>query len=249
MQDARRRRFWLRDEHRRRRSDATRRLANTCIVLCLAIVVMTSTSGMTRGAVVPDTWQNVVGSGTRCHTRSLSARNDPNAVNARLDADRRVSVGTTRGGKTQGSAGWVSDASRSPCQAKFVWPVTTVSVLRGFEPPAKPWLSGHRGVDLATRRGDELKAPAQGIISFAGTVAGKSVVSIRHGEMTSTFEPASTALSVGDAVRQGEPFAQVQGASDHCADSCVHWGIKRQDGYLDPVAQTLHRRIALKPAI
>lgn len=97
-------------------------------------------------------------------------------------------------------------------------------VISGFDPPERPWLAGHRGVDLAAESGDELVAPADGVVSFTGKVGGKDVVSIRHGFLTSTFEPAVSGLDHGAVLRQGERFALVDGVSDHCGETCVHWG-------------------------
>lgn len=134
------------------------------------------------------------------------------------------------------------------CRASMVWPVAAPHVTATFDPPPQPWNSGHRGIDLEASFGDELVAPADGSIAFAGSVAGKSVVTIRHKRVTSTFEPAETNLSVGSRVVQGRRFAEVRGTSDHCDGECVHWGIKSgDDEYLDPTAQTGLRKIVLMP--
>lgn len=136
------------------------------------------------------------------------------------------------------------------CSAAMAWPVEDPMVMRSFDGPAQPWLSGHRGVDLAATEGDTLIAPADGVISYAGSVAGKSVVSIAYRGLTLTFEPARTLLEVGAHVRRGVPFATVSGLSDHCDGRCVHWGIKRgARDYLDPELQVGNRRIALKPVL
>ncbi|KFI48698.1 M23 family metallopeptidase [Bifidobacterium biavatii] len=141
-----------------------------------------------------------------------------------------------------------ADAAGAGCAADMVWPVRDVDVTAVFDGPVQPWLPGHRGVDLEAGTGTELLAPADGVIAFAGRVGGKSVVSIRHGTLTSTFEPAVTDLRMGAPVARGEPFGETGGASDHCGDSCVHWGVKRgSDAYEDPQSKTSARKIALKP--
>ena len=133
------------------------------------------------------------------------------------------------------------------CRATMVWPVSAPKVTEAFDPPPQPWNPGHRGVDLAASDGETLLAPADGVIAFAGKVAGKSVVTIRHGALTSTFEPAETDLPVGSGVEQGDRFAYVAGASDHCDGTCVHWGLRNgSDAYLDPQARTGLRKIVLK---
>ena len=144
---------------------------------------------------------------------------------------------------------------QAACRAVWLWPVGQPAVIADFDPPDRPWLSGHRGVDLQASDGDELYAPADGIISFAGSVGGKSVVSVNHGDLVSTFEPAHTEGVAGTAVRRGDVIGEVGGASDHCDGRCLHWGVRRvrlqNEGtattYLDPLARVRPMRIGLKP--
>lgn len=140
------------------------------------------------------------------------------------------------------------DYSEKTCKSAMQWPVKPAQIVKAFNPPPKPWMVGHRGVDLAASTGTPLFAPADGVISFAGKVAGKSVVTIRHGELTSTFEPAVTKFSVGVFVKTGQNFAHVEGGSDHCGTTCVQWGLKRKNRtYANPERMTVKRRIVLKP--
>lgn len=141
-----------------------------------------------------------------------------------------------------------SSYSAETCRSAMIWPTAHPRIVKEFNPPPKPWLAGHRGVDLAASPGTPLFAPADGVISFAGHVAGKSVVSIRHGELTSTFEPAVTKFTVGVAVKQGQQFGHVEGGSDHCGKRCVQWGLKRKNRtYENPAGMTARRKIVLKP--
>lgn len=142
----------------------------------------------------------------------------------------------------------VVPVSDGACRRAMSWPLRHVEQTRGFDPPERPWLAGHRGVDLAAGEHDELIAPADGVVSFVGEVAGKQVVSIRHRDLTLTFEPAVTGLSVGARVTRDQPFGEVGLGSDHCIGTCLHWGVKRGDAYLDPQAMAEPRRIVLKPA-
>lgn len=145
----------------------------------------------------------------------------------------------------------VSDSkasSKSICEASMLWPVKHVRILSPFDPPEKPWMAGHRGVDLEAKEGTKLFAPANGIISFAGVVAHKNVVSIKHGSITSTFEPAKTFLSVGESVKRGQLIGSVSRGSDHCDNSCVQWGLKKDKRhYEDPAIKASMRRIVWKP--
>lgn len=84
--------------------------------------------------------------------------------------------------------------------------------------------------DLQAQVQDAILAPADGTIAFSGKVAGKSVVTLRHGadvgNLTSTFEPAVTTRAVGTSIAKGERFAHVEGDSEHCSAQCLHWGLK-----------------------
>lgn len=122
---------------------------------------------------------------------------------------------------------------------------------KGFKRPAHPWLPAHRGVDLSASPDALILAPEQGTIAFIGTVGGKAVVTIRHkpmDDLTSTFEPASTDLRVGDRVGRGDVIGVVKGHSDHCDGACLHWGLRTSDGdYLNPMHMVVKHRIGLKP--
>lgn len=153
---------------------------------------------------------------------------------------------------SQASTSNTTSYSSGECSALMRWPVSDASIMKRYQAPEKQWLSGHRGIDLNVEEGEELLAPADGMIAFAGNVAGKSVVTIRHGtlhgELTSTFEPATTDLPVGTMVKGGRIFAHVEGSSDHCTDVCLHWGLKGADrGYTDPEGKVRAVTIALKP--
>ena len=146
-------------------------------------------------------------------------------------------------------------SSTSACRRGWLWPLEPLpgdkavpQVMRPFDPPDHPWLSGHRGIDLAVQQGRRIRAPADGVITFTGSVAGKDVVSIRHGKLTSTYEPAKSSLPAGTRLQAGTVWGKVDGVSDHCDQGCLHWGLK--DGhnhYLDPGAKVGRHRIRLKP--
>lgn len=114
-------------------------------------------------------------------------------------------------------------------------------VVRGWDPPASPWGAGHRGVDLGTAVGAEVRAAAAGRVSFAGSVAGRGVVTVTlrgTGEppLRVTYEPVRAAVEVGDVVRAGDVVGRVQGGPFHCARACLHWGLLRGQRYLNPVS-------------
>jgi murein DD-endopeptidase MepM/ murein hydrolase activator NlpD len=125
------------------------------------------------------------------------------------------------------------------------WPLSPrPAVLRVFDPPAKPWLSGHRGVDLeAPFDGAPLKSPASGTVSFVGTVVDRPVITIDHGNgLRSSFEPVASSLRAGSAVAEGDVLGQVQ--TGHCgpAPPCLHWGVRRGEDYVNPLAFVMDLR-------
>ncbi|MCL1872312.1 MAG: peptidoglycan DD-metalloendopeptidase family protein [Promicromonosporaceae bacterium] len=123
-------------------------------------------------------------------------------------------------------------------------------VARPFDPPATQRDAGHRGVDLWAGRGGVVGSPGPGVVTFAGQVAGKSVVVVTHPDgLRSSLEPVDANVPVGTAVAAGDPVGVLAAAPgdganpDHCAalvppdagEACVHWGVRRGDVYLDPL--------------
>ena len=118
-----------------------------------------------------------------------------------------------------------------------VWPLQPdPEVVRGFDPPDVVWGAGHRGVDLLGRPGQPVHAALAGTISFAGQLAGRGVVVVDHGATRTTYEPVTASVSVGDAVARGGVIGSLATAGSHCLPrSCLHWGWKEGDTYLDPL--------------
>jgi murein DD-endopeptidase MepM/ murein hydrolase activator NlpD len=106
-------------------------------------------------------------------------------------------------------------------------------VHRGFAPPTVAWSSGHRGVDLVAKPGEAILAVASGTVAFAGSIAGKPVVSIDHGSVRTTYEPVVSSVHVGERVARGQVIG-VLGAGGHCR-GCLHWGLREGRSYLDPL--------------
>ncbi|MEV6050691.1 M23 family metallopeptidase [Streptomyces sp. NPDC052107] len=120
-----------------------------------------------------------------------------------------------------------------------VWPVgVRPLVLRGWEPPATVYGPGHRGVDLAAPPGSAVRAVAPGRVSFAGRVAGKGVVSVEltGTDLRTTYEPITPSVRKGEEVRAGETVGTVEATGSHCPATCVHWGLRRGETYLDPLS-------------
>jgi murein DD-endopeptidase MepM/ murein hydrolase activator NlpD len=122
-------------------------------------------------------------------------------------------------------------------------------VTRRFDGPPRPWLPGHRGVDLASSPGATVWAAGPGEVVFAGPVAGRSVVSVQHpGGLRTTYEPLIPAVRRGDQVGVGDPIGMVEPGHPGCpVSACLHWGLRRQADYLDPML-LLGFRVRLLPA-
>ena len=109
-------------------------------------------------------------------------------------------------------------------------------MLRDFDPPPKPWLSGHRGVDLESASdGVQVTSPAAGTVSFVGVVVDRPVITIDHGNgLRSSLEPVESSLAAGSVVAAGQPLGTL--LPGHCTPtSCVHWGVRRGDDYVNPL--------------
>lgn len=119
------------------------------------------------------------------------------------------------------------------------WPLRPQpQVTRRFDPPDAPWGAGHRGVDLLGSPGQVVYAALDGTVSYAGSIAGKPVVAINHGEVRTTYEPVVATVHVGDVVTAGAPIGRLSTDGSHCwPQSCLHWGLIRNYGhvYLDPL--------------
>ncbi|MGK5558695.1 murein hydrolase activator EnvC family protein [Actinomadura kijaniata] len=122
-------------------------------------------------------------------------------------------------------------------EGEWRWPLTPVpEVLRAFSPPPAPWLPGHRGVDLAARPGQAVRAAGPGRVSYAGRLAGRGVIAITHGALRTTYLPVRPSVERGSTVAPGARIGVVEGTSRHCAVACLHWGLLDASGYRDPLA-------------
>ena len=133
--------------------------------------------------------------------------------------------------------------------ALFAWPVPSPLVTRPFEPPPERWLAGHRGVDLAAPPGSPVRSSGAGTVVFAGPVAGRGVVSVAHPNgLRTTYEPVEPAVRAGDAIITGQTLGTLSAGHPGCpAPACLHWGLRRGDAYLDPLALLGRGRVRLLP--
>ncbi|APB00454.1 M23 family metallopeptidase [Nocardia seriolae] len=130
----------------------------------------------------------------------------------------------------------------------FDWPLSPrPAVARPFDNPEFDWLPDHRGVDLAGDAGQSVLAAGDGTVVFTGSVAGKPVISLDHpGGLRTTYEPVAASVPVGRRVIRGSPIGTVEPGHRPCSP-CLHWGVRRDREYLDPLGLIRHTPIRLKP--
>ena len=116
----------------------------------------------------------------------------------------------------------------------WLWPIEAPhAIIRPFIAPATPYSAGHRGIDIAADD-TEVRAPADGVVHFAGVVVDRPVLSIRHGDgVITSYEPIETDLATGDTVSRGDPIGRV--IPGHCASVCLHFGVRLDGQYLSPL--------------
>jgi hypothetical protein len=129
------------------------------------------------------------------------------------------------------------------------WPLRPrPEVVHGFELPAKPWLPGHRGVDLAGTPGQPVLAATAGTITYAGPLAGRGVITVAAGPRRTTYEPVVPTVTVGTAVTAGSVIGHLSAAGSHCRPrTCLHWGLVQGRQYLNPLTLIPNRPVRLLP--
>ncbi|GAA1364525.1 hypothetical protein GCM10009596_27190 [Arthrobacter rhombi] len=135
-------------------------------------------------------------------------------------------------------------AGEAPAPAgAWAWPAGGPDqLLAVFDRPDSRWSAGHRGVDLTTARGAPVRSPAAGVVAFVGVVVDRPVVTVDHGNgLVSSFEPALADVAVGEVVSRDQRIASVD-VGGHCSDVCLHWGVRLNGEYIDPLSLVMDRR-------
>lgn len=122
---------------------------------------------------------------------------------------------------------------------------------RRFEPPASPYGPGHRGVDFPAPAGSPVRSAAAGTVIFAGAVAGALHVAVSHpgGFRTTYGYLASVTVRAGERVEAGSTLGTAGGTGPGHDGSVVHFGMRTDDGYVDPAPYLGlgSRRVRLAP--
>jgi len=114
---------------------------------------------------------------------------------------------------------------------------SSTAIISVFDPPTSPFGHGHRGVDFPAHHGQSVTAVGSGVVVFAGSIAGKPVVSIELSHsvdrsattVRATYEPVSATVNTGEFIPTGTVIGIVDFStinSGHCRGRCLHFGLK-----------------------
>jgi murein DD-endopeptidase MepM/ murein hydrolase activator NlpD len=137
---------------------------------------------------------------------------------------------------------------------RLQWPLRPhPAVARTFDAPSPDWNRGHRGVDLAGTVGQPVYAAGAATVVYAGTLAGRQVVSLAHpGGLHTSYEPVRASVRAGQQLSAGTVIGELMAGHPGCpAAACLHWGAMwgpaaRAD-YVDPLGLLSSTPIRLKP--
>ena len=147
--------------------------------------------------------------------------------------------------------------SAAPAVAEDIrlqWPLRPPpAVERGFDAPSPNWRPGHRGVDLAGAADQPVYAAGDATVVFAGTLAGRPVVSLAHpGGLHTSYEPVRAAVVAGQQVTAQTTIGELMAGHPGCpVAACLHWGAMWGPAsgadYVDPLGLLKATPVRLKP--
>jgi murein DD-endopeptidase MepM/ murein hydrolase activator NlpD len=128
------------------------------------------------------------------------------------------------------------EPASGPAYGTYAWPVRG-PVLRPYDPPETPYGSGHRGIDIGAVLGTSVVAAHDGVVAFAGPIAGNLFVSIDHPDGVRTTYSWLSEVTVrrGEAVRKGDPIGRAGPGHPGSGRPHLHLGARVGDMYLDPM--------------
>ena len=155
--------------------------------------------------------------------------NPPKAIAGRIAREQaQVSAARTR------------DDARTGFAQAFTWPVRgrisgRFGHQRVYNGTPK---SAHSGMDIAAPNGTPVKAPADGVVTFAAAdlylTGGTLVLDHGHGISSNFLHLSKLHAKAGDVVKQGDVIAAV-GSTGRSTGPHLHWGMNWFDVRLDPL--------------
>jgi Peptidase family M23/Putative serine esterase (DUF676) len=109
-------------------------------------------------------------------------------------------------------------------------------VARSFQAPAFAYGPGHRGIDFAVSPGAPVLASGDGVVVFAGPVAGSLHVVVAHdGNLRTTYAfLAGISVRAGDRITRGQVVGAAGSSGPEHEAGGLHFGVRLGDRYLDP---------------
>ena len=132
------------------------------------------------------------------------------------------------------------DDERTGFAQGFIWPVQgrisgRFGNQRVYNGTPK---SAHSGMDIAAPTGTPIKAPADGVVTFADPglylTGGTVVLDHGHGISSNFLHLSRIDAKVGDMVKQGDIIGAV-GATGRATGPHLHWGMNWFDVRIDPL--------------
>jgi murein DD-endopeptidase MepM/ murein hydrolase activator NlpD len=129
-----------------------------------------------------------------------------------------------------------SSAGSAPAYGSYSWPLRG-PVIRPFDPPDTPFGAGHRGIDIAAPLGTPVWAAADGVVAFAGRVAGSLFVSVDHpdGVRTTYSWLGTVEVAPGAPVGRGDVLGTSGPGHAGLDPPHLHFGARVGDVYIDPM--------------
>lgn len=161
-----------------------------------------------------------------------------------------AAAGALSSGTTAQPASCAALTPARPGRLRYQWPTgSPTDVLEAFDPPTVRWGPGHRGVDLAASAGQEVRAAGAATVVFAGSVAGRPVVSLEHAEgIRTTYEPVQPAVTAGEQVAAGDLIGHLLAGHRGDGVDALHWGARTsRHVYVNPLRLLTPAVIRLKP--
>lgn len=131
-------------------------------------------------------------------------------------------------------------AAAGPAYGSYGWPVQG-PVIRPFQAPAGPYGAGHRGIDIAVPGGTPVRAAGDGVVAFAGLVAGERFVSVDHPDgVRSTYSwLGGIDVVEGTPVAAGWLLGRTGQGHPGVEPPHLHFGARYAGSYLDPMVLLL----------
>ena len=112
------------------------------------------------------------------------------------------------------------------------------ALVRTYDAPLdNPYAAGHRADNIAAPIGTPVRASADGVVSFAGNVAGNLSVTVDHGgTIKTTYSYLGTIVArKNQRVLRGDVVGTVGAGHDASLPPNVQLSARRNDVYFDPL--------------